>query len=128
MGRCMPACATGSRTTISIRLAPSSRRRSPRICRVSKLPYDAFNCGLKKTRSAAAASRAAQLAYSEMDAPRRGAWAAISYSVSVELAAAEEWEERISAAQVVVEDAGFTEVVRYGDRHRSLALMLAHPH
>jgi hypothetical protein len=46
----------------------------------------------------------------------------------VELAAAEEWEERISAAQVVVEDAGFTEVVRYGDRHRSLALMLAHPH
>jgi peptidyl-tRNA hydrolase len=62
-------------------------------------------------KAAAATSHAAQLAYSEMDAPRRAAWAAISYSVSVELAAAEEWEERISAAQVVVEDAGFTEVV-----------------
>jgi peptidyl-tRNA hydrolase len=61
-------------------------------------------------KAAAAAGHAAQLAYLEMDPPRRAVWAAISYSVSVELPAAEEWKERLAASRVIVEDAGFTEV------------------
>jgi peptidyl-tRNA hydrolase len=61
-------------------------------------------------KAAAAAGHAAQLAYLEMDGPRRASWAAIGFPVAVELPATEEWEERLATSQVVVEDAGFTEV------------------
>jgi peptidyl-tRNA hydrolase len=61
-------------------------------------------------KAAAAAGHAAQLAYVEMDEARRTPWAAIGFSVAIEFPATEEWKERISTSQVVVEDAGFTEV------------------
>ena len=62
-------------------------------------------------KAAAAAGHAAQLAYLEMDVARRESWAEDGFSVAVELPTTEEWTERISTSQVVVEDAGFTEVV-----------------
>jgi peptidyl-tRNA hydrolase len=62
-------------------------------------------------KAAAAAGHAAQLAYLEMDIARRASWAAIGFSVTVELPTTEEWMERISISQIIVEHAGFTEVV-----------------
>lgn len=87
------------------RFVVAPEQDGPVIVSITPAPH------LTTGKAAAAAGHAAQLAYLEMDIARRASWAAIGFSVAVELPTTEEWKARISTSQIVVEDAGFTEVV-----------------
>jgi peptidyl-tRNA hydrolase len=65
---------------------------------------------LSTGKAAAAAGHAAQLAWWSMDPDARRRWRAAGFAVTVELPDPVQWTQRVMSAQVVVSDAGFTEV------------------
>lgn len=62
-------------------------------------------------KAAAAAGHAAQLSLGAMGASRAAAWAVLGHAVVVEQPSPARWAALVRDAQVVVADAGFTEVV-----------------
>lgn len=70
----------------------------------------AMEPALSLGKAAAAAGHAAQLAWMRMPADRRATWARAGYPVAVEHPSAARWRSLQATANIIVKDAGFTEI------------------